>query len=134
MSTPRYRIRLRRPLSTTTRVGAPIRFARAVRYRVYPTGGQAWSLGVDDCADGLFASCSGTQPVTGPYVTARGGMELGFRYFDDRGAATAAPGRVARVDVMLRTETRSLQSRIGIRGRTRVRDSTIVTIGVRNRA
>ncbi|GAC1692967.1 MAG: hypothetical protein NVS9B3_11280 [Gemmatimonadaceae bacterium] len=132
---PRYRLFLHAPLSSTTTAGAPIRFGRAIRYRFYQVRG-GWYLGFDDCQGGRFTACSGIQPVAGPYAAGGGGGGgggLGFHYYDDLGAPTGDPRKVARIDVLLRTETRSVQERFGIGGEARVRDSLTVTIAVRNR-
>ncbi|GAC1481729.1 MAG: hypothetical protein NVS1B4_26800 [Gemmatimonadaceae bacterium] len=130
---PRYRLYLRRPLSSTTTVGAPIRFGRAVRYRFYHSREPGWFLGADDCEDGMFASCTGIQPVAGPYTDGARGDALGFLYVDDQGTPTTDPRRVARVDVVLRTETRARQARTGIGGPERVRSASVVTVALRNR-
>ncbi|GAC1655391.1 MAG: hypothetical protein NVS4B3_20090 [Gemmatimonadaceae bacterium] len=130
---PRYQLFLSTALAPTVLIGSPIRFTHAERYSLYQnTADQRWYLGYEDCAVGTVNSCTGLQPVSGPFQAAPSGGAT-FKYYDNTGTATVDSSKVARIDVVLRTQTRSTQEVYGIGGRTQVQDSVLVSVAVRNR-
>ena len=86
--------------------GSSIRFLRQARYSLYQANDGRWYLGYQECPGG---TCNTIQPVSGPYLppSTSGPSGLTFTYFDSTGTVTATPTRVARIDVVTRSETRS---------------------------
>lgn len=131
----RFRVRVTPALPPTVTAGAPIRFTRRVRYRLYQASDLAWYLGYDQYVRGAWG---GVQPVSGPYrggdsAAGERGMEL--RYFDERGGevTTIAGGRrIARVDVLFRAGRRSETRRFGAAADEGA-DSIATAVALRNR-
>lgn len=63
---------------------SPLRLTRPVRYDLYRAGDGSWQLGLRDWSEssGRFAA---PQPIAGPLLRPTGGVQSGFRYFDDGG-------------------------------------------------
>jgi len=120
-------------LNANVTVGAPIRFYRRARYKLFqPTAGGAWYLGYTDCPAGV---CGTMQAVAGPYLaysstTANTGLR--FVYRDVNGAVTATPSQVARIDIIAKAQT---DNPIRMPGRPEgyFSDSLVVTVALRNR-
>jgi prepilin-type N-terminal cleavage/methylation domain-containing protein len=125
--------------ATEIRKGAPVRFVRRGRYSLYRSSDGEWYLGYRRCNAIGQSVCGTIQPVSGPYLPyANGGSGtagVAFRYFDGNGSelfdAMLSP-TVARIDVVLRGETKRLVSLAGD-ARQRYRDSAVVSISPRNR-
>lgn len=118
------------PVTTTTVVGAPLRFFRPASYSLYRGSGATWMLGYSSCAGG---ACTMRQPLSGPYLPFASGGEGGvaFSYFDAFGAPTGDRSRVARIDVVARARSASMLEVGHVRGQ-RYQDSLAVTIALRN--
>jgi prepilin-type N-terminal cleavage/methylation domain-containing protein len=132
-----YKITLDRNISQTVIIGAPVRFFRRARYEIFQAGDNQFYLGYSDCLRTYANTCSDVTPVAGPYsaytgVTSENGLV--FAYYDSLGNALAStdPSRkVARVDVIMRSNLDNA-SKTGT-GTSSYRDSTVFSIGVRNR-
>lgn len=126
-------------LSPTVGEGASVRIFHPVRYEVYQSGDGLWYLGASDCRAARSPPCSTIQPVSGPYRsrTADGiGAGLELAYFDAVGTRLD-PGyddarRIARVDVVLRAETRT-PMRLRHNSSRGFQDSVRLSVAVRNR-
>jgi prepilin-type N-terminal cleavage/methylation domain-containing protein len=124
-----YTLTLQSSVDSATHKGSPVRFVRRGRYSIYRSSDREWYLGYRRCNAIGPSVCTTVQPVSGPY------LGLGFRYFDRDGAElndAALSPQVARVDVVLRGETRRVVSLAGDATR-RYRDSIVVSISPRNR-
>jgi prepilin-type N-terminal cleavage/methylation domain-containing protein len=135
-----YVVTLGQTLPLSVIRGAPVRIFRRARYSLFqqPSDGK-WYLGYTDCVAGRAPVCPAPTPVAGPYrpySTTAGASGLAFTYRDVNGTALV-PGvdlvsRIARIDLVTRTETTPTA---GERGQTsRVRDSLKTSIGLRNRS
>ena len=119
-------------ISPTIVIGAPIRFFRPASYSLYQPAGGEWWLGYFSCPGNV---CSARQPVSGPYRpydSPGGASGLAFAYFDSTGAVTADPRRVARIDVIARSQSQYNLDVANTRN-SRYQDSLSVSIAVRNR-
>lgn len=135
---PKYAIRLTlgTSLSSNVKTGAPIRFFRRAHYSFYKTPNNQWFLGYYDClpptGTGTTPVCSTMMPVSGPYrpyaAANTGSSGLTFSYFDSTGASTTDKLKVARIDIVVRGE-----SKRAIWTSQKYRDSIVVSVGVRNR-
>jgi hypothetical protein len=105
-------------------VGAAIRVTRVVRYSIYRASDGSWYLGQKQYNAGL-ARFDAIQPIAGPFLSAaqRGLM---FVYLDSTGIALPMPVTSTSSIAMIRLELRGETSR-------KLRDSTIVTVAIRNR-
>ncbi|HEX8850757.1 MAG TPA: prepilin-type N-terminal cleavage/methylation domain-containing protein [Gemmatimonadaceae bacterium] len=125
------------PLSATIVDGAPMRFARQVKYSLYksPTDG-LWWMGYRECR-GNGTSCSNIQPVAGPYRPYVAGdtvnSGLSFVYRDSTGTATTNPLNVARVLMFVRGQTQSKVALGGGKVNDFYRDYQRIIIALRNR-
>lgn len=120
-------------LTATTVVGAPVRFFRRARYKLYqPSAGSGWYLGYSDCPGGV---CRAMAPVSGPFLAygPAGASGLTFTYRDSTGAVTATPTTVARIDIVARAQTRIPIRGPGRKG-TYLQDSLATTVALRNRS
>jgi hypothetical protein len=128
-----YTLTLNTVLSGNVQTGAPIRFYREAKYKLYqPAGSNAWYLGYMDCPGG---TCGTMQPVAGPYLaysTNAASTGLRFVYRDASGNVTTTPTQVARIDVIAKAQT---DNPIRMPGRPEAyySDSLVVTIALRNR-
>lgn len=132
----RYVYTLTSNLSPTIIDGAPIRFARGVKYSIYrSTTDNLWWMGYRECR-GDGTGCSTVQPVAGPYRAYVAGdtvaSGLTFVYRDSTGSVTTTPANVARVEMFVHGET---QSSVALGGGKLApyRDYMKVTIALRNR-
>jgi prepilin-type N-terminal cleavage/methylation domain-containing protein len=119
-------------LPATVVVGSAIRFFRHAKYKLYqPAGSTNWYLGYQECPGGV---CGAMQAVSGPFLpyAAAGASGLRFTYRDSTGAVTATPANVARIDVTVLAQTRSIVRMPG-RADDYYRDSLVVSIALRNR-
>jgi prepilin-type N-terminal cleavage/methylation domain-containing protein len=135
---PGYALTLQNAVDSAIRKGSPIRFLRRSRYSIYRSSDGESYLGYRRCNAIGASVCTTIQPVSGPYLSysKNGASGLGFRYFDKNGSELSDVGLsqgVARVDVVLRGETRRAVSLAGDAMR-RYRDSAVVSISPRNRA
>jgi prepilin-type N-terminal cleavage/methylation domain-containing protein len=124
--------------NTLMRKGAPVHFVRRARYSLYRSSDGDWYLGYRRCNAVGASACSSVQPVSGPYRAGRsatGAAGISFRYFDSAGAelTSSASFSVARIDIVLRGETRAA---VALAGDSRKvwSDSATVTVSPRNRA
>lgn len=101
--------RLEAPVPSDVTNGAVLRFFRRARYELYKAGDNAWYLGFRDCLATRATPCETIQPVSGPY--ARGGLQL--RYIDSAGTRATDPAHIARIEGVLRAESRA---RLHMRG------------------
>ena len=124
-------------LSATIVQGAPIRFARKVKYALYQAGDDQWYVGYQDST---AAGWSTRAPVSGPhraYSTVAGKSGLSFVYYDasenelDPTNAANKP-LVARIDLTVRGITKNDVDMPG-RKRAQYVDSLVSAINVRNR-
>ena len=123
-------------LSTTIIDGAPLRMARGVKYSIYKSATDGlWWMGYRECR-GDGSSCSSVQPVSGPYKPYVAGDTLNsgalFVYRDSTGVVTTTPGKVARVELIVRGQTQAPVALGGGKART-YSDFVKVTIALRNR-
>ena len=122
-------------------VGTVIRFARPVRYSLYRASDNRWYLGYEQLVTGpTGAAWTGVQPVSGPYLAGDAGSVgdrgLQFRYFLQSGAeVTALPPTttpIARVDIVVRGETRQPVQLSGTAPTRLFRDSLNLSVAIRN--
>lgn len=131
-----YRINVTPALPGTIVQGAPVRFVKTVRYRLYQAADTEWYIGFQDST---AAGWSATYPVSGPhraYSATAGESGLTFAYFDNTGTAlsTATYANrllVARIDVGVRGRTDAVIEMPGI-PRDQYADSLTTTVGLRN--
>lgn len=120
-------------VADSVRLGAVVRFARPVRYRLYQVPSRNWYVGFEEYISG---SWSAVEPVGGPFrayaATDAGQSGLQFRYFDSLGVrlTSAQKTRVSRVDVYLRTNAGL--AAVTERRPNDIKDSVMMRIAVRN--
>lgn len=132
-----YTLTLPVAVDSAIHMGSPVRFIRRGRYSIYRSSDGEWYLGYRRCNAIGPSVCTTIQPVSGPYLpySKIGAGGIGFRYFDQSGSEltdAASSLRVARVDVIIRGETRRAVSLAGD-ALKRYRDSVVVSISPRNR-
>ena len=132
------------PISRWIGVGAPVRLVKQVRYKLYQEADGLWYLGYSehDNGSGAFSALS---PVSGPYrpFATGSGAESGFslRYYDVEGVQIAEGAdstnrtRIARIDIIARSQTASNVRAAGIQNGVsqQYADSLAVSIMLRNR-
>jgi hypothetical protein len=130
----RRRYRLDTDLPPEVTIGAVVRFARPVRYKIYQETSGAWYLGLEEYRSGAWGTPS---PVAGPYRAFASGdanpSGLQFRYYDSLGTRVtnmANQKDVARVDVFLRTNAGA--SAITERNGSLLQDSVLMRVALRN--
>lgn len=132
----RYVYTLTANLTSTVIDGAPLRYARIVKYSIYKSSADnLWWMGYRECR-GDGTGCSAVQPVSGPYRpyvandTVNSGLSLVYR--DSTGAKTNIGANVARVEMFVHGQT---QSSVALGGGKLApyRDYVKVTIALRNR-
>ncbi|MBX6331170.1 MAG: hypothetical protein IRY91_04920 [Gemmatimonadaceae bacterium] len=96
-------LRLAPPLPPLVGPGAALRFVRRTRYALYRAADARWYLGVSDCLPTRATPCTALQPVSGPFDA--GGVR--FVYRDSADAETNDPARVARIEIVLRSDSRA---------------------------
>lgn len=123
-------------ISNTVLAGAAMRFVRRAHYSLYrSTNDQLWYLGYTCSACGTGATI---QPIAGPFnpftaVTTPDLSGLRFTYFDSTGAITSDPTTVARINVVIRGQTRGYLNVPGLK-QGYYTDSVRTDIAVRNRS
>lgn len=131
-----YTITLDQTASGTIQAGAAVRFVRPAHYSLYQSTGDAqWYLGY------TCASCTtgGTiLPIAGPFLpyadVATPDMSgIRFSYFDSTNTTTAQPQSVARINIVLRGQTRGYLNVTGLK-RGVYTDSVRMDIAIRNRS
>lgn len=131
-----YTMTVDRTMSNTILVGAAMRFVRQAHYSLYQsTNDQLWYLGYTCSACGTGASI---QPIAGPFnpftaVTTPDLSGIRFTYFDSTGAVTSDRTTVARINVVIRGQTRGYLNVPGLK-RGYYTDSVRTDIAVRNRS
>lgn len=130
-----YSMALLTSVSPTVVQGAPIRFVRRAHYSLYQSGNDNnWYLGYSCSACGTTT----VQPIAGPfkaYTDAGGTDTSGIRitYFDSTGATTTLPGKVARISIVLRGQTRNALRVSGLKQGVYM-DSIRMNVALRNRS
>ena len=132
-----WRFTISGTFSPTIGQGAPIRFARKVRYALYEAADGEWYLGYDDST---AAGWSDRGPISGPhraYTDTDGESGLSFVYFDDAESELdptnpANLPLVARIDVTVRGRTKN---NVDVPGKAREQfvDSLYASVNLRNR-
>lgn len=123
-------------MSNTILVGAAMRFTRSAHYSLYQqTSTSPWYLGYTCSACGTGATI---QPIAGPFnaytaVSTPDTSGLRFTYFDSTGAVTSDVTQVARINVVIRGQTRGYLNVPGLKRGYYV-DSVRTDIAVRNRS
>ena len=141
----RYRITFATaPNQGRIRVGAPIRFAREVRYSVYLATDSKWYVGFQRCTPnvtyGQPGTCGTREVLAGPVLAATTDTltsGLFFVYYNKSGTrmtALSATDTIARISVGMRTTSESLlKATTKIGGSITGGDSVRFTVGIRNR-
>ncbi len=130
-----YSILMTTSISPTVLQGAPIRFVRRAHYSLYQSSNDnSWYLGY------MCSSCGNTtvSPIAGPFLpydptTGSGTSGIRITYFDSTGATTANTANVARVNIVLRGQTRSALNVSGLKRGVYV-DSIRMNVALRNRS
>jgi prepilin-type N-terminal cleavage/methylation domain-containing protein len=142
----RYRLTLTTaPVQTRVKVGAPIRFAREVRYSVYQASDNQWYVGYERCTPNvnpaLPGACANREVLAGPVLPATNDTltsGLFFVYYDQLGnriTNVAQANQIARISVGIRTTSESLRRATATSPGVTLAggDSLRFTIGIRNR-
>jgi prepilin-type N-terminal cleavage/methylation domain-containing protein len=141
----RYRITLNAvPNPLSIKVGAPIRFAREVRYSLFAASDNNWYVGYETCtpsgAVGVAGPCANREILAGPVRAATTDTTtsgLYFVYYNQTGGAVtnvAQAATIARIGIGLRTSPQSLSQALKkLGGFVAGRDSLRLTVGIRNR-
>lgn len=117
-------------LPATTPQGSPIMLFRHAHYGLFLTSSGKTMLGYSDCPG---AVCAAMTPIAGPFLPyAASGSGVQFAYYDSTGAVTAVRANVARIDVVVRSQTAAPVALIG-GAKSYVRDSLAFTVSLRNR-
>jgi prepilin-type N-terminal cleavage/methylation domain-containing protein len=141
----RYRLTLSaapNPLQVET--GAPLRFAREVRYSIYQASDNQWYVGFQRCTPnatyGLVGTCGTREVLAGPVMAGTADTLSSGLYFVYRNKAgtritsLATTDTIASVGVGIRTASESLMRATTKTGGSMVTgDSLRFTIGFRNR-
>lgn len=131
----RSRFVLSDTLPDSVRVGAAVRFARPVRYKIYQEASGNWYLGMQEFLNGAWKA---VEALAGPYRSFIGAGDnlqngLQFRYFDTLGVRITDLTKtkdVGRVDVFLRTNAGT--SAITERQGAALQDSVVMRVAIRN--
>lgn len=131
-----YTVVLGTGVSDYIRAGAAARFVRPAHYSLYQsTGDGLWYLGYTcpSCSTGatILPIAGPFKPYTGPATPDTSGIRI--TYFDSTGTATTLPQSVARINVVLRGQTRGYLNISGLK-RGIYTDSVRMDIAVRNRS
>ena len=142
----RYRLTLNvAPLPHRVKIGAPIRFAREVRYSVYQGTDNQWYVGYERCTPdanpALPGVCANREVLAGPVLPATNDTltsGLFFVYYDQLGnriTNVAQANQVARISVGIRTTSESLRRATATKAGVTIAggDSLRFVIGIRNR-
>lgn len=142
----RYRITLAvAPNAARVKVGAPIRFAREVRYSVYQADDNQWYVGYQRCTPnvvyGLPGTCGTREVLAGPVIAGTADTltsGLFFVYYNKAGTrltSLVVTDTVARVGIGIRTSAESMAKAMTQTGGTTTGggDSLRFVVGFRNR-
>jgi prepilin-type N-terminal cleavage/methylation domain-containing protein len=141
----RYRISLSTaPNQTQIKIGAPIRFAREVRYSVYLASDNNWYVGYQTCTPhasyGTPGTCGTREVLAGPVLPGRADTTTSGLYFvfrtrtGSRVTTIAATDTIATVNVGIRTVSGSLLGATSSKAKSEQGgDSLRFTVGIRNR-
>ena len=138
----RYRLTLSAaPNQAQINIGAPMRFAREVRYSGYVGADGQWYVGYQTCTPSGTAApgtCGTREVLAGPIkqITADTLTSgLFFVYYDQYGARKTAIGTdtIARISVGIRTTSESLRRATGASAAITGGDSLRFVVGIRNR-
>jgi prepilin-type N-terminal cleavage/methylation domain-containing protein len=130
-----YTMTVDHTMSNTILVGAAMRFVRVAHYSLYRGNDQLWYLGYTCSACGTGTTI---QPIAGPFnaytdATTPDLSGLRFTYYDSTGAITSNVTEVARINVVIRGQTRGYLNVPGLKRGYYV-DSVRTDIAVRNRS
>lgn len=133
------------PDQTRIKPGAPIRFAREVRYSVYLASDAQWYVGFQSCTPHASLTSAGTcgtrEVLAGPVKaastdTTQSGLFFVF-YNQSGGVVTsqANAGTIASIGVGIRTTSESMRQAAATKSQTFITggDSLRFTVGIRNR-
>lgn len=140
----RYRLTLNAaPNQAQIKIGAPIRFAREVRYSVYQAADNQWYVGYERCTPNadptLPGVCAGRELLAGPVQPATTDTltsGLFFVYYDQTGTRltnVADASQIARISVGIRTISESLRQATASNKQFASGDSLRFVVGIRNR-
>lgn len=140
----RYRLTLgAAPNQAQIRIGAPIRFAREVRYSVYQAADNQWYVGYERCTPNadptLPGVCANRELLAGPVLPATTDTltsGLYFVYYNQTGGRitdVASASQIARISVGIRTTSESLRQATANNTQFASGDSLRFVIGIRNR-
>lgn len=129
------------PISRYINVGAPIRFLKRVRYKLYQESDNQWYLGYADYVPST-SSYNPLAPVSGPYdAYSSSASGIRFRYYDvdgneiASGASATDRAKIARIDLIARARTSGNVRAAGVQNGVsqQYRDSLAVSVMLRNR-
>jgi prepilin-type N-terminal cleavage/methylation domain-containing protein len=142
----RYQITLAvAPNAARVRVGAPIRFAREVRYSIYQASDDKWYVGFQRCTPnavyGLPGTCGDREVLAGPVIAGTADTltsGLFFVYYNKAGTRLTSlinTDTIARVHIGIRTSAESMLKAMTQTGGTTSGggDSVRFVVGFRNR-
>ena len=141
----RYRITLNSaPNQARIEIGAPIRFAREVRYSVYLASDGQWYVGFQSCTPnptyGLAGTCGAREVLAGPVKPGTTDVSTSGFYFifkkrdGTQVTALAATDTISSVTVGIRTTAGSLLGATSSKAASEQGgDSLRFTVGIRNR-
>jgi prepilin-type N-terminal cleavage/methylation domain-containing protein len=141
----RYRLTLSAaPNALQVETGAPLRFAREVRYSIYQASDNQWYVGFQRCTPnatyGLVGTCGTREVLAGPVMAGTADTLTSGLYFVYRNKAgtrltsLASTDTIASVGIGIRTASESLLRATTKTGGSMVTgDSLRFTIGFRNR-
>lgn len=125
------------------RIGAPMRFAREVRYSLYSASDANWYVGYETCTPsgvaGVAGPCANREVLAGPVRAAStdtltsGLYFIYYRQDGTRITSAAQASQVAHLGIGLRTTPLSLRQAMKLGGTMVGRDSLRLTVGIRNR-
>jgi hypothetical protein len=120
-------------VSGTVGLGSAIRIVRRARYQLYKETDGRWYLGYRACNDMGGVTCDALSPVSGPYVPATQDSKtsgLYFTYRDASGTQTTDPTKIARIDILLRSQT---ETDINMPGRPRGKYVSVDSLSIKVR-
>lgn len=144
-SARRYRITLATaPNQAQIEPGAPIRFAREVRYSIYQASDNQWYVGFQSCTPnatfGLPGTCGAREVLAGPVKAATTDTTTSGLFFvywnksDARLTALSSSDTIGRISVGIRTTSESIRRAVSTKTNSFTGgDSLRFSIGLRNR-
>ena len=132
----RYIITLSSTAHNTIQAGAAVRFVRPAHYSLYQSSGDnLWYLGYTcptcDAGATILPIAGPFLPYTAPATPDTSGIRI--TYFDSTNATTTLPQSVARINIVLRGQTRGYLNVTGLK-RGMYTDSVRMDIAIRNRS